>query len=269
MIERNKYRNYEYESELEKQIGDASIVTPNAPDEDEDKLKTPEDNSWKKRYSDLRSHAQKREDSLKAELDAAKAQLDAAVKKQIKFPETEEEVEAWITKYPKVAGIVKTIAMKEAQNASLEVDKKVQALNEREAINAKREAYAALLAAHSVFEAIVQDQVFLDWVEDQPKYIYEALYVNDYDARAAIRAIDLFKADTKPQKKVQPDTRDAARTVKTPSNSQSPAGGDSDVVLESWVESLGRKGYTAEVDAKVSEAMRNGKFVYDISGAAR
>ena len=36
---------------------------------------------------------------------------------------------------------------------------------------------------------------FHEWAEEQPKWVQDALYENDNDARSAARAIDLYKAD--------------------------------------------------------------------------
>ena len=81
-----------------------------------------EEASFKKRYGDLRRHAQKVADEKDAELEKVKKQLAEATKKQIKLPKTDEELEAWSAEYPDVARIIETIAIKNSKemNASIE-----------------------------------------------------------------------------------------------------------------------------------------------------
>ena len=57
-----------------------------------------EEESYKKRYVDIQRHIQEIRNQKDAEVAAIKKQLDAATRKQIKFPKTDEEVEAWSKK---------------------------------------------------------------------------------------------------------------------------------------------------------------------------
>ena len=62
--------------------------------------------------------------------------------------------------------------------------------------NAKREkAEAELMRLHPDFDEIRDSDDFHEWADEQPKWVQEALYENDNDARSAARAIDLYKSD--------------------------------------------------------------------------
>ena len=74
-----------------------------------------EEASFKKRYGDLRRHSQQLMQQKDQQLAEVKNQLDSAAKGQIKFPKTDEEIDAWSRKYPDVAKIVDTIAQKRAE----------------------------------------------------------------------------------------------------------------------------------------------------------
>lgn len=231
---------------------------------------------WEKRYADLRSFSAKKEKEFRDELAALKAQLNDATKKQIKFPKSEEEVEEWIKKYPDVAGIVETIALKKVAEVRKEIDERDEALKQRAHEFDKEKAFNKLLAAHPDFLDIREDDKFHDWVEGQVKWIRDSLYSNDTDADSAIAAIDLFKAKTgygqeKPKKKdTKADARDAARSVNRSTPAREPRGDDGDKVYESYVNTLNvRNGDYEKFKPIMEQAIREGRFVYDVSGAAR
>ena len=110
---------------------------------------------------------------------------------------------------------------------------------------------------------------FHNWAEDQPKWIQDALYENENDARSASRAIDLYKADMGISKKKPATSKDAARSTNTKSTrTKLQEDSSSDYLRESAVQSMSAKEYEKNQD-DIMEAIRSGKFVYDISGNAR
>ena len=154
-----------------------------------------EEKSFKKRYGDLRRHQQEKEKELAAKIDALQSQLSEATKKEINLPKSDEDIEAWASKYPDVAAIVETIAIKKAKEQAAVLEERVKAVDELQ-MNASREkAEAELLRYHPDFEDIRETDDFHNWVNEQPQSIQDALYENASDARTAARAIDLYKAD--------------------------------------------------------------------------
>ena len=229
-----------------------------------------EEKSFKKRYGDLRRHQQEKEKELAAKIDALQSQLSEATKKEINLPKSDEDIEAWATKYPDVAAIVETIAIKKAKEQAAVLEERVKAVDELQ-MNASREkAEAELLRYHPDFEDIRETDDFHNWVNEQPQSIQDALYENASDARTAARAIDLYKADKNITKKKTKNTdKDAARSVNARNSRSKPDTSDgSRAILESEVQKMSAQEYEKSSD-EIMEAIRTGNFVYDLSGNAR
>jgi len=228
-----------------------------------------EEKSFKKRYGDLRRHSQQQQTQLQSQIDALKAQLEQSTTKQIKFPKTEDELNEWAAQYPDVAKIVETIAMKKAKEQAKEIEDRFRQLDEREQQTAKEKAESELMRLHPDFGSIRDDDAFHDWVEEQPKWVQQALYENDSDAKAAARAIDLYKADKGIKTKKESNPRDAAQSVGTRGARSTPAPEDTNgTFYESIVSKMSVHEYEANQEA-ISKAIKSGKFVYDLSGSAR
>ena len=229
-----------------------------------------EEKSFKKRYGDLRRHQQEKEKELAAKIDALQAQLSEATKKEINLPKSDEDIEAWASKYPDVAAIVETIAIKKAKEQAAVLEERVKAVDELQ-MNASREkAEAELLRYHPDFEDIRETDDFHNWVNEQPQSIQDALYENASDARTAARAIDLYKADKNITKRKTKNTdKDAARSVNARNSRSKPDTSDgSRAILESEVQKMSAQEYEKSSD-EIMEAIRTGNFVYDLSGNAR
>lgn len=224
----------------------------------------PED-GWEKRYGDLRRHTQQQMANKDKEIAEIKSQLEQAAKGQIKFPKTDQEIDQWSKKYPEVAKIVDTIARKRANEALEEGEKRMQGLKQLESKLTRKEAEQELMRMHPDFADIRQRKDFHDWVALQPQYIQDALYKNNTDAKAAARAIDLYKADMGKSKRSNP--KSAASAVGRTANAAPPTGGKARF-SESQVARMSIDEYSKNEDA-ILEAMRSGNFVYDVSGAAR
>ena len=239
-----------------------------ATEEVEEVASSPEEESFKKRYGDLRRHAQKQADDKDKEIVALKQQLSQATEKQIKLPKTDEELDAWSAEYPDVARIIETIAIKKSKEMSKNIEDRLENLTQKELQSSRDLAERELLSIHPDFEDIRNDSTFHDWAEEQPDYIQKALYDNETDAKAAARAIDLYKAD-KGIKKKRKSSKSAAQNVSVKGGSQpSDSATTSESISESDVAKMTSQEYTANEEA-IANAIRSGNFVYDISGAAR
>lgn len=228
-----------------------------------------EERSFKKRYGDLRRHSQQQQTQLQSQIDELKQQLEQSTSNQIKLPKSEEELSEWARQYPDVAKIVETIAIKKAKEQTEALDQRLKSLDEREALTAKDKAEAELLRMHPDFDEIRDDDEFHNWVDEQPKWVQQALYENDTDARAAARAIDLYKADKKIATKKSTGSRDAAQSINTRGGRSAPSGEDKDgVIYESQVAKMSSQQYE-QYQEEIGKAIKSGKFVYDLSGNAR
>ena len=242
------------------------------PDEDgnDDPNMSAEEKTFKKRYGDLRRHSQQQQAQFQKQIDELKEQLTKSTENQIKLPKSEEELEAWAAQYPDVAKIVRTIAMKEAAAQTAEFESRFKALDEREQKTAAEKAELELKKIHPDFDKIRESDEFHDWVEEQPKWIQQALYENDTDYVSAARAIDLYKADKnlKGGKPAPRSDKEAASSVRVRSSSSEPSGGTEGVFYESQVNKMSIREYEKNQEA-IEKAIRSGKFVYDVSGSAR
>jgi len=224
-----------------------------------------EEATFKKRYGDLRRHMQQSMAQKDAQLSKMQDQLAQATRQQIKFPKTEEEVAQWSQKYPDVAKIIDTIAQKRVQEALAIGERELGKVKQLEVRLEREKAEKALRDAHPDFDTLRKSKDFHDWVAEQPEYVKDALYKNETDARAAARAIDLYKADRGIRKK-KSTTGDAARSVGR-SSSSSPSTGRARF-KESVVGKMSPAEYEKNEEA-IFQSMKDGTFEYDLSGAAR
>jgi hypothetical protein len=236
--------------------------------EEEQEPTSAEEKTFKKRYSDLRRHQQKQADELKSKITDLERQLTEAARKEMKLPKSEEEIEAWTKEYPDVAGIVETIATKKAQEQSVALEERIKAIDEMHVSASKEKAEVELLKLHPDFSDIRESDSFHEWAEQQPKWVQDALYDNETDARSAARAIDLYKADMKMSAPKSKD-KDAAKSVSVKNARSKPQeDATASYLKESDVQKMSSKEYEKKSD-EIMEAIRSGKFIYDVSGSAR
>ena len=228
-----------------------------------------EERTFKKRYGDLRRHSQQKEADLQEQINSLKTQLDEVTKKEIKLPKSDEDLEAWATKHPDVAAIVETIAIKKSKEQSKDLEDRIKKINEMQESATKEKAEVELLKLHPDFVEIREDDEFHNWAEDQPKWVQQALYENDDDAKSAARAIDLYKADKGITKKKASTSKDAAFATNTKASRSKPQTNDqSSYLRESQVQKMSAQEYEKRQE-EIMEAIQTGKFVYDVSGSAR
>ena len=257
--------------ELKKQAqGETEEPVTEEKAEDEEEPKNAEEKTFKKRYGDLRRHSQEKERQFQKQLDDLKVQLEKATKKEIKFPKTEEEIDEWTKEYPDVAGIVETIAIKKAKEQSDALEKRIKEIDELNARTSKERAEVELLKLHPDFADIRESDDFHDWADEQPKWVQDALYENNEDARSAARAIDLYKADRNISRETKSKSdKSAAQAVTTKTQKSIPdTENKSAKIKESDVQNMSADEYEKSSDM-IMEAIRAGNFIYDISGSAR
>ena len=256
------------EEELEQLIAENKGEVKAEAEEQEPEPTSAEEKTFKKRYGDLRRHAQQKEADLQEQINQLRDQLDSATKKQIELPKSDEDIEAWTKKYPDVAGIVETIAIKKSKEQAQELESRIQKINEMQESATKEKAEVELLKLHPDFVDIREDDDFHNWAEEQPQWVQKALYENDNDAMSAARAIDLYKADRNIGKK-KTSSKDAALATNPKSTRTKPQTNEESTYLrESQVQKMSSQEYERRAD-EVMEAIRSGKFVYDVSGSAR
>jgi len=266
--EKRKMEEEELEQLLKEQRGEVEDASPEQTEESEEPT-TAEEKTFKKRYSDLRRHQQKQAEEFKTELAELKRQLSEATQKEMKLPKSDEDIEQWAKDYPDVAAIVETIAMKKAREQSTALEERLKAIDEMQLSATKEKAEAELMRLHPDFDEIRDSDEFHEWAETQPKWVQDALYDNDNDARSAARAIDLYKADMGMSTQKPKSDKDAAKSVSTKNSRSKPQENEASTYLkESQVQKMSPQEYEKRSD-EIMEAIRSGKFVYDVSGSAR
>ena len=228
-----------------------------------------EEKSYKKRYADLRRGSQKAKADLEARITTLESQLKQSAAQEIKLPKSDEDIDAWASQYPDVAAIVETIAIKKAREQQEGLQERIKEIDTLRESASREKAEVELLKAHPDFGEIRDSDEFHEWAEEQPKWVQEALYENDNDARSAARAIDLYKADMNIKTKKPSGNKDAAKSVNTRNTrSQPDATTNNTKMSESRVNKMTTQQYEKHQD-EIMEAIRKGEFIYDISGSAR
>ena len=226
-----------------------------------------EEKSFKTRYGDMRRHLAAKEKEYNAKIKELEDQLGQTEK--LVPPKSEEELAAWVDKYPDVAGIVETIADKRAKQMFDKANIQLEELSKAKEEATRSRAENEIREAHSDFDKLRDSDDFHNWVEEQPKWVQNALYENTDDAPSVVRVLDLYKIDnglTKSDKKNK--TKAAASLVDRGSKTRVDAEELSDKIKESDIERMSAAEYARKAD-EITEAIRSGKIIYDISGNAR
>jgi len=235
-------------------------------EEVDDKDLSREEKSFKKRYGDVRRHMQQKEKEWEEKLAALENRLG---QENIRPPKSDEDIESWAAEYPDVASIVETIAAKKAQEMFNKAEDRLQQLDAKEAEISRSSAEDNIRKAHSDFDKLREADEFHDWVDEQPKWVQNALYENSDDADSVIRVIDLYKVDNGMTKSDYATNRkNAAKTVKKGSRTKVEADQSAGSYTESQISKMSAKDYEKQEEA-ITAAIRSGKFIYDLSGSAR
>jgi hypothetical protein len=236
------------------------------PEEKEEKLSA-EEATYKKRYGDLRRHMNELTEKLKD----MEARLESAQKEgRIVAPKNDADVAAWMKKYPDVAAIVEAIADKKASEKFAGAEARLKQIDEMSAEAERKKNEAEIRAVHKDFDELRDSDAFHNWADEQPKWVKDALYENADDPKSVIKVIDLYKfengLDTRGRKSAAKDAASAIVTKRTKIDVDADGGGKT--IYESQVQKMSDREYEKRQD-EIMEAIRNGTFVYDISGGAR
>ena len=226
-----------------------------------------EEKSFKTRYGDVRRHLAAKEKQYNAKIKELEEKLGQTEK--LVPPKSDEDLQAWVDKYPDVAGMVETIADKRAKQMFERANIQLEELSKAKEEATRSRAENEIREAHSDFDQLRDSDEFHNWVEEQPKWVQNALYENTDDAPSVVRVLDLYKVDnglTRSDRKSK--TKAAASLVDKGSKAKVDVDESSGRIKESDVEKMSAKEYEKNAES-IHEAMKSGKFVYDISGNAR
>lgn len=226
-----------------------------------------EEKSFKTRYGDVRRHLAAKEKEYNAKIKELEDKLGET--KKLVPPTSDEDLQAWIDKYPDVAGMVETIADKRAKQMFEKANIQIEELNKAKEEATRSRAENEIREAHSDFDKLRDSDEFHNWVEEQPKWVQNALYENTDDAASVIRVIDLYKVDNGLTRSDTKNKRKAAASlVDKGSKTKVDPSEMSDKIKESEIAKMSDAEYAKNAD-KINEAHRSGKIIYDLSGNAR
>lgn len=276
MKQYNAYRNGEEveedqteEDEVEELEEEEEVVEEVVEEEDDNEEEDEEEpvqnekpqDPWEKRYGDLRRHAAKKEAELKARIEALEGKVGNG-----DMPDLDENIEQWRSKYPQIAAIVEGIAEKKAAE-------KFEGFADMKRDATRAKAEALIMEKHPDFDQLREDGSDLHvWAAEQPKWISDALYVNEDDGLAVVRVLDLYKADrglNKPKKVVKKTkAKDAVKSVSKRRGARVNVDSQEGTFSESQVNKMSDQEFEENYD-KIQKAMKEGKFIYDMSQPAR
>ena len=234
--------------------------------QEDDSSLSAEEKSFKKRYGDLRRHMSDKEKEWNERFEALE---NKSKREGIVPPKSDEDIEKWASEYPDVAGIVETIAAKKAKEMFNKAESRLQELDDAHSEAQRVKAENIIRRSHEDFDELRQADQFHDWADAQPKWVKDALYENMDDPASVVRVIDLYKIDNGMTISAKKQSKKAAAsTVAKGSRTSIDEKGVQGTIKESDVSRMSSKEFEEKQD-QINEAMRKGKFVYDITGSAR
>ena len=178
---------------------------------------TQPNHDYKKRYDDLKTHYDRKQNESKQKTEELEAKLRLAEKNQAMAnytpPKTDDELKSFKEKYPDVYDVVETISQKQASRQVESLQEEVKSLRKREEDLVVQSAYRELVNAHPDFIELKDSQEFIGWLNTQPASISDGVTKNNKDSKWAIRVVDLYKADNGVSKSKPNSTTSAAQSV--------------------------------------------------------
>lgn len=232
---------------------------------------TVEEEIWKKRAGDKDRYINQIKSESKAEIETLKQKLDQALRGQIKPPKSDDEIEAWTKEYPEFASILETIVQKRIEESTSTTRKTIEELSVQQKQLEVEKALVALRKLHPDFDKLAKDEAFHTWLKTQKQKYQDAIY-RSLDVDEADFVINMYKNKGKSSKVEEEfDGRGAAEAVRSSRAVEEPSFGGDYEFSESQVEreSKNNRRWYEQNETKIMDAMRKGKFNYDLTGGAR
>lgn len=262
-----KYRNPRLEAELSEELEQ----------ETEQKIlkeepKSVDEQVWKQRYGDLRRHQAEKDAQVAAQIEEMRATINSLKTQSMKPPKSEEEIEAWKNAYPEFAEILETIVDSKVEGRLEQERPRYKELENTQEEIKREKALLALKKLHPNCESYFEDEKFHTWLLEQPKkhqaFIYNSTDVDD--AALVLDKYELYLGMNRSNKEDNSD-KDVSKNVKIRSEKSLPDNSGNYLFTESEIEAKSKKDprWFEANEEKIFEAMRKGKILLDISGAAR
>ena len=225
---------------------------------------TQPNHDYKKRYDDLKSHYDRKQNENKQKLEELEATARLAEKNKAMAsytpPKSDEDLEQFKKKYPDVYDVVETISQKQASRQVESLQEEVKTLRKREEDLVSQSAYRELVNAHPDFNELKDSQEFIDWLNTQPSSISDGVTKNSKDSKWAIRVVDLYKADNGLSKSKPSSTVSAAQSVtKTKAKSVNGSGDNNKKIWkQSEIQKMSSRAYE-KFEKEIDIAFREGR----------
>tara|TARA_R110000822_G_scaffold217648_1_gene352198 strand:+ start:124 stop:1011 length:888 start_codon:yes stop_codon:yes gene_type:complete len=250
--------------DLEEDVQEAVAVVEGA----ETNNLSQEEKTFKQRYGDLRRHSAAKDQELNDKVTKLETQLKLAADNKLVLPKSDQDIEAWSKQYPDVASIVEAIADRKAVERSTDLDARLKEIEDLRSDAKRDKAEAELIGYHPDFESIRSSDEFHNWADQQPKWVKDALYENQDDARSVSRVIDLYKQDNNIKRSSAVSAeKEAASSIKARTRTTPESDESKKYLSESAVNRMSTKEYEKRSE-EIMDAMRTGKFIYDLSKKA-
>lgn len=238
------------------------------------------EDTWKKRYGDLRRHSQNVEKELKQNIKDLSEQVQrlSVAQKMENLPKTKEEVEAWAEQYKDSYDIIRTVATTELQDQLQALQSQIDSLKEVNEETSQQKAAAVLSTLVPGWEKFNDDAEFHTWLKDPKRKTFAEVVYNGTDPYEIAEVLETYMARTgkkpgtanlAPKEPVIPKPNiNAALNVPTPNNVDLGNNTDKQYIRESEVAKLSAKDFEKYEEA-IDAAQREGRFIYDLSGKAQ
>jgi len=262
------YQN-SYRKDLDKEVEDPRQAVEDTPEATPQETgfmnnETQPNHDYKKRYDDLKTHYDRKQNESKQKTEELEAKLRIAEKSQAMAnytpPKTDDELKSFKEKYPDVYDVVETISQKQASRQVESLQEEVKSLRKREENLVVQSAYRELVNAHQDFTELKDSQEFIDWLNTQPASISDGVTKNNKDSKWAIRVVDLYKADNGVSKSKPNLTASAAQGVtKTKAKSVNVSGDTNKKVWkQSEIQKMNSRTYE-KFEKEIDIAFREGR----------
>ena len=225
---------------------------------------TQPNHDYKKRYDDLKSHYDRKQNENKQKLEELEAKTRLAEKNKAMAdytpPKSDEDLEQFKKKYPDVYDVVETISQKQASKQVESLQEEVKTLRKREEDLVVQSAYRELVNAHQDFNELKDSQEFIDWLNTQPSSISDGVTKNSKDSKWAIRVVDLYKADNGVSKSKPSSNTSAAQSVTRTKAKSVNISGNSDkrIWKQSEIQKMNSRTYE-KFEKEIDIAFREGR----------
>lgn len=235
--------------------------------------KTPEE-TWEKRYGDLRRHEQEKTKKLQKEIEDLRLELTKnTAKEQLNtLPKTAEEVAAWAEQYKESFDIIKTVAVQETQVQLRALQAQIDALQATNEQTTQEKAEAVLTTLVPTWRELNKSIDFHNWLKKDTRTAWADIVYNSTDPYAIAEILETYitrnKSTEIPAPKPNSNVDAALSTQVRGAPEMDALGTQEGWIKESDVKKLTRKQYE-EYDEVIDKARREGRFIYDISGKAQ